>query len=552
MARAALLAVLLAALLALAPPPFGGPLARGLPAAPSALGGPFGSAGPYPVGRTVRTPIRPGPDGRPRAVQVAVWYPAAPGGPTTATEWERPPARDAPHPLVVFSHGYRGNPFGSALFLAHLATHGFVVAAPYHRDCGPCTPAEARQQAEDRLTDVSAALDDLLDPEPDDPILERLVDGERVGVAGHSFGGWTALTVLERDPRVRAGLALAPGTRNEPVPDPGKVVRPLMLIAGALDAMVPYALTEGFFAGIPPGAPDHYLLAVHRAGHQLADGCGVGFATTGCAASLPQSQVIGLRNGAGAAFLLAYVAGRRDARDQLPARVETDDYALVRAGPGVRSVAPPVLPPSVGPPPTDRPPRGATLLEDRLADPAGGRLPATSGDPSRYEAGYAGGAYEIRITRPFTQGEVVLPGSYADAALAVDAELLNPAPDQYVQLACRSRDAVSQYRFAFRPATGEYWINRWVPIAGYPFPFRPLLPASRSPAVRLGTAHNRAELSCRGTTLTARINDVTVASVSDNTYPAGQMWIAVGESPDGSSPTMTAAARFTNLVVTAQ
>lgn len=55
----------------------------------------------------------------------------------------------------------------------------------------------------------------------------------------------------------------------------------------------------------------------------------------------------------------------------------------------------------------------------------------------------------------------MLPGTYADATLAVGAVLVHPEDDQYMQIACHSQGATSQYRFAFRPATGEVWINRW-------------------------------------------------------------------------------------------
>ncbi|MHA2282801.1 MAG: hypothetical protein ACXAC5_18310 [Promethearchaeota archaeon] len=37
------------------------------------------------------------------------------------------------------------------------------------------------------------------------------IDGDHIGIAGHSFGGWTALVVTNRDNRICAVLALAPG-----------------------------------------------------------------------------------------------------------------------------------------------------------------------------------------------------------------------------------------------------------------------------------------------------------------------------------------------------
>ncbi len=40
---------------------------------------------------------------------------------------------------------------------------------------------------------------------------EAHVDPDRVGIVGHSFGGWTALAAPEVEPRIRAVVALGPG-----------------------------------------------------------------------------------------------------------------------------------------------------------------------------------------------------------------------------------------------------------------------------------------------------------------------------------------------------
>jgi dienelactone hydrolase len=40
--------------------------------------------------------------------------------------------------------------------------------------------------------------------------LRPLIDPERIGMTGHSFGGWTTLVVTARDRRIRAALPLAP------------------------------------------------------------------------------------------------------------------------------------------------------------------------------------------------------------------------------------------------------------------------------------------------------------------------------------------------------
>jgi predicted dienelactone hydrolase len=44
------------------------------------------------------------------------------------------------------------------------------------------------------------------------------VDAARIGMAGHSFGGWTTLMTVARDVRLRAALPLAPAGGWSPLP----------------------------------------------------------------------------------------------------------------------------------------------------------------------------------------------------------------------------------------------------------------------------------------------------------------------------------------------
>src|SRR4029450_3947474 len=59
-----------------------------------------------------------------------------------------------------------------------------------------------------RPADVMFMLDQLLGGAI--PEVAALIDPGRVGMSGHSFGGWTTLMVTARDRRIRAALPLAP------------------------------------------------------------------------------------------------------------------------------------------------------------------------------------------------------------------------------------------------------------------------------------------------------------------------------------------------------
>lgn len=130
--------------------------------------------------------------------------------------------RDGEFPLVVFSHGYGGERRQTTHFCTHLASHGYAVASLDH--VGNTTadvflqainpqdgiavpdPLDAiRKFVKDRPLDASFLIDRVL---AGDGAVR--VNANRIGMTGHSFGGWTTLAVAGRDPRIRATLPLAP------------------------------------------------------------------------------------------------------------------------------------------------------------------------------------------------------------------------------------------------------------------------------------------------------------------------------------------------------
>ena len=155
------------------------------------------------------------------------------------------------YPIIVFSHGGGGGWDANYAQATHLASHGYIVLAPEH--IGSNLPrlkkgfrfranlhAMTRDADEvlNRPRDISFALDTATLWNTTHPQLKGHLDLEHIGVAGHSFGAYTALVIAGArpaldwltptvapgsglgpdlsDPRVLACVALSPQGPGEP------------------------------------------------------------------------------------------------------------------------------------------------------------------------------------------------------------------------------------------------------------------------------------------------------------------------------------------------
>jgi dienelactone hydrolase len=189
----------------------------------------------------------------PRRIDPSAWSPAnAPAG--------------CRLPLILFSHGHYGRARDYAQLLRHLASVGFVVLAPHHPDRTVRDRAEAVERTDDMaylLEHLTRVADRLT------PGLARHIDAGRVGIAGHSFGGFTAADLAATNDRVRAAIAMAGGG----VEEAGIIHAPVLAMAGAADRLVPLSFMRGFFTSLPSTTP-HGLLVLAGAGHgAYGNGC---------------------------------------------------------------------------------------------------------------------------------------------------------------------------------------------------------------------------------------------------------------------------------------
>ena len=101
----------------------------------------------------------------------------------------------APYPLVVFSHGFSMNAPWYGDIIEHLASHGFIVLAPEHVEKWDPASSEILNASIDRPLDVKQVLDAAEEMTAPEGKLAGLIDMENVAVAGHSYGGYTALAM---------------------------------------------------------------------------------------------------------------------------------------------------------------------------------------------------------------------------------------------------------------------------------------------------------------------------------------------------------------------
>jgi len=150
-------------------------------------------------------PCWSGPCNRPLLTEI--WYPAIDDAVTQTFRFGSPEARfqfdaiainaemkqkSTKYPLVLLSHGTGGTALGMGWLGQYLASQGYITAAINHHGNNAIEPylAHGFMLWWERATDFSVLLDQLLN-EVD--LFKDKIDEQRIGVAGFSLGGCTAI-----------------------------------------------------------------------------------------------------------------------------------------------------------------------------------------------------------------------------------------------------------------------------------------------------------------------------------------------------------------------
>ncbi len=152
--------------------------------------------GAYSVGYVEDAVTYAAPTGE-RTLRLALWYPSEATSGASASAglyvagdevYADPPVASGRFPVAVFSHGHQGYAENSGFLMEHLASHGWIVAAPDHT--GNTTFDGSGRTTEiyfERPLDISAVIDALPSIAP---VAPAVADGPVLAM-GHSFGGYT-------------------------------------------------------------------------------------------------------------------------------------------------------------------------------------------------------------------------------------------------------------------------------------------------------------------------------------------------------------------------
>jgi len=225
---------------------------------------------------------------RPSYVRAGSYLPPAPGPSDVqrtriagldVAYWQ--PCSTGKHPLILFSHGYKGVNTQTKFLCSYLAEHGYLVFAPNHGDSSLnglgkdfdmkqfTDPAQWNDQ---KYRDRGEDLAKLQKALKGDPSWSQAIDWDKVGLMGHSLGGYTVLACSGawpswRLPGVKAVVALSPYCAPFVQQDTLKNIRvPVMYQGGTRDLGITPTVIKGGAAFDKTPSPT-YFMELDGAGH---------------------------------------------------------------------------------------------------------------------------------------------------------------------------------------------------------------------------------------------------------------------------------------------
>ena len=315
-------------------------------------------------------------DGSEKPLATAVWYPAsrtrkqpghtyADGITGLATRGALPLPGDKNRPLIVFSHAYGGSGISAVYLMEHLASRGYIVAAPDHNDAASwlriTAPAEGKAKVDVkailrarsaivrkgielkrenyayRTGEIKTVIDKMLAENKDaESPLAGMIDPERIGVFAHGLGGFAAMSMMglsedHAEKRIKAAVLFSPTISMWAPEQLYDLTTPVMCMYGEKEADLRKDLpAPGAVAYEAFGGPKWSVEL--RRGHDMA----VCNTATARAADLPSQvrtfyalhKMIGTYS---EAMFDLHVCGRKFAADRLSPAQAKKDTAWVKS-----------------------------------------------------------------------------------------------------------------------------------------------------------------------------------------------------------------------------
>lgn len=116
--------------------------------------------------------------------------------------------KQSKYPIIIFSPGYMTPPQSYSAIIEDLSSHGFIVLSVSHAKFPPVETETKMEEGEFHQIwedNVKALISQLPELKKSVSALER-ADLDKIGLAGHSFGGSTSLQVCEEDRQCKCAV----------------------------------------------------------------------------------------------------------------------------------------------------------------------------------------------------------------------------------------------------------------------------------------------------------------------------------------------------------
>ena len=181
-------------------------------------------------------------------------------------------------PLILISHGNSGSHLIYRTISTYLAQHGYIVAMPEHYGNNRRNNelAQSIENLQYRPRHCSLTVDHLIQEYT--PSIIR----EKIGIIGHSFGGYTALALaggtpwtqsgiaveVQSDSRIKALILMAPAAAYfYPEGSLNRVNLPILLMIAQHDQFTPEKWTSDIILKQVPDPAKIILRTIENAGH---------------------------------------------------------------------------------------------------------------------------------------------------------------------------------------------------------------------------------------------------------------------------------------------